>query len=243
MRKITTVIVRVFLFFSLFPKEVFAEENSWEFGVMPENWNIISENTNGFPENEEELPENESWEEENFSDEWESDSWEGTGLFEEDDSSLASDSEEKTEEDSEKEENSEEPDEKWENDEISVNLEHEEEFDSKFDDEFEPNDAFWKNDEEENENDQKKNEKSTSLRWVVNENGDWILSEDENTSWSGNDGWNENETGENLPNLKITEVYIRSSDEWIEITNIWDEDFEGDFVLEWVKKSNWNRTW
>ena len=242
MRKITTVIVRVFLFFSLFPNGVFAEENSWEFGVMPENESIISENTNGIPENEEELPENESWEEESFSDEWESDSWEGTCSFEEDDSSYESDSEEKTEENLEKEEKSEEPDEKWENDEISIDVEQEE-HNQTVDDEFESNDAFWKNDEEENENDQKKNEKSTSLRWVVNENGDEILSEDENTSWSENDGWNENESGGILPNLKITEVYIRSSDEWIEITNIWDEDFEGDFVLEWVKKSNWNRTW
>ena len=44
------------------------------------------------------------------------------------------------------------------------------------------------------------------------------------------------------PNLKITEVYRLSNDEWIEITNISDKDFSWKINLSWVKSSEYKKT-
>lgn len=50
-------------------------------------------------------------------------------------------------------------------------------------------------------------------------------------------GDNDDEIYESIPNLVITEVFRLWSNEWIEITNIWDSVFEWELILSWWKSS------
>lgn len=79
---------------------------------------------------------------------------------------------------------------------------------------------------------------NTNLTWDSTFSGDSILSWDANLSWSSNSGDSINSwILTTLPNLIISEVFFRWTDEWIEITNL-SSDFSWNISLSWVKTSN-----
>lgn len=76
------------------------------------------------------------------------------------------------------------------------------------------------------------------LSWDSTLSGDSIFSWDSNLSWNSNSGDSTNSwIVTTLPNLIISEVFFRWTDERIEITNL-SSDFSWNISLSWVKTSN-----
>ena len=76
------------------------------------------------------------------------------------------------------------------------------------------------------------------LSWDTNFTWNSILSGNSNLSWNSNSGDSINSwILTTLPNLIISEVFFRWTDEWIEITNL-SSNFSWNIILSWVKTSN-----